>query len=76
MKEPSSINDATTEIENIVYTATIHFFERLEGRRLRGDGHHMAQDAAAAVAKLVQERWIDEQPNARMTAEQIAAPKP
>jgi hypothetical protein len=69
MKEPSSINDATTEIVNIVYAATIQFFERLEGRRLRGNGHHMAQDVAAAAVKLVQERWIDEQPNTPINGE-------
>lgn len=50
--------DAVVKIENLVYEATIHFFESREGTQLRGNGHHMAQQLAAQAGALVLERWI------------------
>ena len=49
--------DAVVEIQNRVYEATA-LFERLEFLgKVRGNGHHIRQEAARLIGELMKERW-------------------
>ena len=52
-----SLSRLEAEVQNAVYAAT-EMFEVLEHTgHLRGNGHHARQEAAAAVAKILSDRW-------------------
>lgn len=54
-----TFQDAETEILNSVYAATV-LIEWLEhAGKVRGNGHHIRQEVAAAAAKILKERWIE-----------------
>jgi len=49
---------ASAEISNRVYEAAL-LFETLEcAKRVRGNGHHLAQDVAGYAIALLKDRWI------------------
>ena len=51
--------EAINMIERSVYEACA-LFEQLElAGKVRGNGHHMAQNIAEQAGKLMQERWIE-----------------
>ncbi len=57
---------AKHELQRAVYDATILFFEHIgehgrltDGKKLYGNGHHMAQDTAANAGKLWNERLTE-----------------
>ena len=52
---------AKAEVSNRAYQAVVGIFEGGEHlRKLRGNGHHMAQRVAKVAADLMDERWIEE----------------
>ena len=52
-----SLSRLEAEVQNAVYAAT-EMFEVLEHTgHFRGNGHHARQEAAAAVAKILNNRW-------------------
>lgn len=54
-----TLEQAEAEISRKVYEACL-LFERMENRsKVRGNGHHMAQQMAKQAADLMRERWID-----------------
>ena len=54
-----SQRNAEVEIVNNVYSACL-LFERLEDAgKIRGNGHHMAQEIAQKAEDLMKERWKD-----------------
>lgn len=54
-----TLEQAEGEISRKVYEAC-QLFERMENRRkVRGNGHHMAQQLAKQAADLMRERWIE-----------------
>lgn len=53
-----TLEQAEAEAGNAIYLAAL-VFERLElAGKVRGNGHHMAQDLAERAKALVRERWI------------------
>jgi hypothetical protein len=44
---------------NEVYQATVMLETLANYRIIRGNGHHIRQEAARLVANLLKERWID-----------------
>lgn len=57
---------ARHELRRAVYNATVIFYETIgehgkltDGKKLHGNGHHMAQNMAEQAAKLWDERLID-----------------
>lgn len=55
--EGMTFEQAKARLSSAVYEAAL-LYERLEGvRKVRGNGHHMAQDIAAKAVKLLEERW-------------------
>jgi hypothetical protein len=51
---------ARAEISNRVYEAA-RLFETLEcAKRVRGNGHHLAQDVAGYAAQRLEDRWVAE----------------
>lgn len=53
-----SMEHAATAISNAIYETAL-FFERLEGAgKISGNGHHLAQELAAAAAAMLRERWV------------------
>ena len=64
--DPVTKEDAQTRIANLVYESIIKYVESLERDGwIRGNGHHFAQNAAAAVAVSLTDRWAfaKDQPN-------------
>lgn len=54
-----TLEQAEAEISRKVYEACL-LFERMENRgKVRGNGHHMAQNMAKQAADLMRERWVD-----------------
>jgi len=52
------LESAKSEMCNRVYEAAI-LFERFENAgKVRGNGHHMAQEVAGFAEKMMAERWI------------------
>ena len=57
---------ARMELGHAVYMATVYYYETIgehgkltDGKRLRGNGHHMAQNISEQAQKLWDERLID-----------------
>lgn len=49
-----TLEDMGKELEQAVYTASVKFFERAEGKQLIfGNGHHMAQNLGRAARLLL-----------------------
>jgi hypothetical protein len=49
---------AKAEMANRVYEAAL-LFETLEGaKRIRGSGHHLAQDVAGYAVQRLVDRWV------------------
>ena len=68
IKFPKAMDSVTArdELRNAVYNATIKFYEAIgeagrltDGKRLYGNGHHMAQNIAEQAGKLWDERLED-----------------
>lgn len=53
-----SLAEAECELSNRVYKAAI-FFEHLEGKgKVRGNGHHMAQEICRQACEMLRGRWV------------------
>lgn len=56
-----TMEQAEADVSNAAYAAVTGLFEGLEfAGRVRGNGHHMAQDVAKFASELVKKRWIEE----------------
>jgi hypothetical protein len=56
---PKTFPEAECEIGNLVYEAT-YLLERLaDAGIIRGNGHHIRQEAAKRVLDLLKERWVE-----------------
>jgi hypothetical protein len=54
------LEGAKAEMANRVYEAAL-LFETLEcAKRVRGSGHHLAQDVAGYAVTILEERWVAE----------------
>lgn len=55
-----SVETAEVDVSNAAYAAVVGLFESLEhAGKIRGNGHHMAQEVAKHASDLVKSRWAE-----------------
>lgn len=66
LQEDQTSDDALVSLMNDVYRVSVHYFEHIgertgftDGKKLRGNGHHMSQELCAYAEKIFKERLID-----------------
>lgn len=52
------LNEAKAEVKQVIYSAAVVIFEKLESEKLiLGNGHHAAQKLAEYAAEELESRW-------------------